>query len=497
MFNLTQTIGVQENYGKLELLIDGKWQASHSGESQRVYDPGTGAAIGEVPFATKEEARLAVESSQAAFEKWSKLPILERVKYLFKMKSVLETHFEELSALNTQNHGKTIDESRGELRRAIENVESAISTAYTISKGETFDQIAEGIDESTVKEPLGVFAIVCPFNFPLMVPFWFIPYALVLGDTLVLKPSELDPLSTTLAVRFIQKETGLPPGVFNLVQGSKEAVEALISHDDIKGVTFVGSTPVAKRVYKLAGEYGKRAIVNGGAKNSIVVMPDAQIDSTISPIISSFFGNSGQRCLAGANLIPVGEETHEKLTKKFASAASNLKIGYGLDSSTEMGPVISKTSKDRILTFVDRGLSEDAKLVSDGRNLDVSGYPLGFYIGPTIFDRVTSDMSIAKEEIFGPVASVGEANTLEKAIETINSNTNFGNMACIFTSSGSSARRFKREVNAGNIGINLGVAQPASNFPFGGRRDSFYGILHAQIDTVDFFTDKKIVISRW
>jgi malonate-semialdehyde dehydrogenase (acetylating)/methylmalonate-semialdehyde dehydrogenase len=453
--------------------------------------------IGEVPFATRDEVYAAIETSQTAFEKWSRLPILERVKYLFKMRSVLEEHFEELSTINTQNHGKTIEESRGELRRTIENVESAISTAYTLSKGETFDQIAEGIDEYSVKEPLGVFAVITPFNFPLMVPFWFIPYALVLGDTVVVKPSELDPVPTTHVLRLIQNKAGLPPGVMNLVQGAKEVSETLISHPDVKGVTFVGSTPVARQVYKLAGEHGKRAIVNGGAKNSIVVMPDAAIDSSISAIISSFFGNAGQRCLAGANLIPVGNETHEKLVRKFSKAAGELKVGYGLDVSTDMGPVVSKAAKERILGYVEKGLSEDAKLVADGRNLKVAGFPDGFYLGPTIFDEVSQGMTVAKEEIFGPVASVISSDGLDGAIESINRNTNFGNMACIFTSNGSAAKKFKSEVNAGNIGINLGVAQPAAPFPFGGRRESFLGILHAQVDTVDFFTDKKIVISRW
>ncbi len=494
---MAQTVNVAQSHGKLELMINGRWRASHSGQVQTVYDPGKGRAIAEVPFATKDEVGIAVESSQIAFEKWSQQPILERVKYLFRMRSVLEEHFEELSAINTQNHGKIIEESRGELRRAIENIESAISTAYTLSKGETVDQIAEGIDEYSVKEPIGVFAIICPFNFPLMVPFWFIPYAIALGDTIVVKPSEIDPVPTAHALKLIQQETGLPPGVMNVVHGSKDVVEDLISHNDVMGVTFVGSTPVAKRVYKFAGEFGKRAIVNGGAKNSIVVMPDAKVDSLISPIISSFFGNAGQRCLAGANLIPVGDETHENVVRKFSKAALELEIGYGLDASSKMGPVVSKIAKERILSYVEKGLSEGSKLASDGRNQKVLSYPDGFYLGPTIFDEVSLDMTIAKEEIFGPVASVLSVDSLDKAIESINENTKFGNMSCIFTSSGSAGRRFKREVNAGNIGINVGVAQPAANFPFGGRRESFYGVLHAQIDTVDFFTDKKIVISRW
>jgi malonate-semialdehyde dehydrogenase (acetylating)/methylmalonate-semialdehyde dehydrogenase len=484
-------------YGKLEILIDGSWKGSDSNQTQLVYDPGTGEPIGEVPFATTEETNSAVETSQAAFENWSQVPIMERIKYLFKIRSLLEEHRDEIASINTQNHGKTLEESKGELQRTIENVESAIATAYTLSKGETFDRISEGIDEFSVKEPLGVFTIICPFNFPLMVPFWFIPYAIVLGDTIVVKPSEIDPVPTAYLVKLIQEKVSLPAGVLNLIHGSKDTVETLISHKLLKGLTFVGSTPVAKRVYQLAGNHGKRALVNGGAKNSIVVMPDARIDNAISPIVSSFFGNAGQRCLAGANLITVGKDTHEAVVSKFAKASGELKVGYGLENSTQMGPVVSRKSKERVLGYVEKGLYEGAKLASDGRETKVTSYPQGFYLGPTIFDHVADDMAIAKEEIFGPIASVLSYDSLDAAIETINKNTNFGNMACIFTSSGSSASKFRHEVDAGNIGINLGVAQPAAPFPFGGRRESFYGILHAQMDTVDFFTDKKVVISRW
>jgi malonate-semialdehyde dehydrogenase (acetylating) / methylmalonate-semialdehyde dehydrogenase len=488
---------VSTDYGTLELLIDGKWRRSSSGQKQAVYDPGRGTTIAEVPFAAKEEVATAVESSGVAFEKWSRLPFLERVEYLFRMKSSLEGHFEELAAMLTQNHGKTLEESRGEVRRTIENVEAAIATAYTLAKGETLDQVAEGIDEQMVKEPLGVFAVISPFNFPLMVPFWFLPYAVVLGDTVVLKPSEIDPVPTTHVVKLLTEEAKLPPGVVNVVQGSKDVAEALITHKDIQGVTFVGSTPVAKHIYSLAGQNGKRAIVNGGAKNSVVVMPDAPVDSAIPAIISSFFGNSGQRCLAGSNLISVGRESNGDLLAKFIRSAQRVQVGYGLEPSTEMGPVISKAAKSRIEGFVESGITDGAKLALDGRSTRVQGYPEGYYLGPTIFDEVSRDMRIAKEEIFGPVASVGYAESLDEAIETINSNTSFGNMACIFTSSGSAARRFRREVNAGNIGINVGVAFPAAFFPFGGRKESFLGVLHAQIDTVDFFADKKVTISRW
>jgi len=489
--------GLTDNYGRLELLIDGKWAKSASQESQIVYDPGKGERIAEVPFATKEEVSSAVESASAAFGPWRRLPFLERTAYLFRMKNVLENHSEDLARVNTQNHGKTVEESRGEVRRTIENVEAALAAAYTLSKGEALNQVANGIDEEVVKEPLGVFAIISPFNFPLMIPFFFLPYALVLGDTVVLKPSEIDPVPMTYLTELLTEEVKLPPGVVNVVHGRKEVTESLIAHKEIQGVAFVGSTPVAKRIYSLAGENGKRAIVNGGAKNSIVVMPDGSADAIVPQIVSSFFGNSGQRCLAGSNLIPVGRRTHKYLVKRFVKNASAIKVGYGLDQSTMMGPVISQTAKNRVIGYVESGICEGADLALDGRETTVQTYPAGYYLGPSVFDSVSPDMKISKEEIFGPVASVSSAETLDEAIEIINENTNFGNMACIFTGSGNFARKFRREVNVGNIGINLGVAFPAAYFPFGGRKDSFFGVLHAQMDTIDFFTDKKVTISKW
>lgn len=480
----------------LELLIDGQWVKSQSETYLPVMNPATDRTITRVPFALTEEVDRAVVSSQNAFERWKDLPISERVQYLFKIKYFLEGHFEELARVNTQNHGKTIGESRGDVRRAIDNVEAAIAAAYTLMKGEHLDQVSQGIDEGTVKEPLGVFAIICPFNFPIMIPFWFLPYALVLGDTVVVKPSEVTPFPMTWLTQLLQSEIKLPPGVLNLVHGSKETVESLISHQLVKGVTFVGSTPVGKSIYKLAGEYGKRAIVQGGAKNSIVIMPDADMPWTIESCVSSVFGNTGQRCLAGANLV-VADSIREDFVEGFAKRSKTLRLGYGLDEAAEMGPMVSKKSKERVLQYVDKGVSEGAMLVLDGREVKVQDYGEGFFLGATVFDEVYSDMSIAKEEIFGPVATTVEVSSLDDAIDFINGGTNYGNAASIFTGNGRHAREFRRRVQAGNIGINVGVAAPIAYFPFGGMRDSFFGVLHGQIDSVDFFTDRKVVISRW
>jgi len=486
----------QQDYGKLQLLIDGKWTESKTGDFRDAFNPATGEVIARIPFAVSEEVDAAVESGQRAFEKWRYVPIIERIKYLFKLKDTMERHLDELATVNTQNHGKTIDESRGDMRRSIENVEVAIGAAYILAKGDTLDQIAPGIDVSMSKEPLGVFTVVCPFNFPVMIPFWFLPLAIVLGDTLVVKPSDITPLPMQWVAKLMQEEVGLPPGVLNLVHGGKDVVEKLIAHRDVRGVTFVGSSPVAKQVYKLAGEHGKRAIANGGAKNTVVIMPDADLDSSMANIVSSFFGNAGQRCLAGANLVAVGD-AHDSLLEKFAAASSKLKVGYGLEPGVQMGPLVSEKARERVLGYVESGIGEGAKTVADGRSTHVSEHPNGFYLGATILDDVTPEMRVSKDEVFGPLASVMRAVRLDDAIEVINKGTGFGNMACIYTDSGKSAREFRVRVDAGNIGINIGVAAPSAYYPFGGKKDSFYGVLHAQIDAVDFFTDKKVTISKW
>jgi malonate-semialdehyde dehydrogenase (acetylating)/methylmalonate-semialdehyde dehydrogenase len=480
----------------LELLISGKWRESESQDLHAVFNPAEGRVIASVPFSTREEVSEAVGAADDAFASWSSLPITERIQFLFRMKDVLELHARELAILNTENHGKTLEESQGDIRRTIENVESAISIAYTLAKGTSLDQISPGIDEVMVKEPLGVFAMVCPFNFPVLIPFWFLPYALVLGDTVVMKPSEITPVPMQRVAALIQEEVRLPPGVLNLVHGGAEVVETLIGLRALKGVTFVGSTPVARRVYRLAGENGKRAIVNGGAKNSIVVMPDADLDRSIPSIISSFFGNTGQRCLAGANLVVVAGEQN-KLLNKFSKAASALRIGNGLSPGTEMGPLVTMSAKERVQAYVQKGIDEGGKIVIDGRNARVKEFPDGFYLGSTIFDDVSPSMSIAQDEVFGPLASVLHVDILDEALDLVNRRTNYGNMASIFTSSGRAAREFRRQANAGNIGINIGVAAPSAFYPFGGMRDSFFGVAHPQADTVDFFTDRKVVLSRW
>lgn len=486
---------VQEEYGKLPIYIDGEFRVSETDEWIDVMNPAKGSVIAKVPFVTIQEVDEAVESASKAFEKWRETPVPTRVQYLFRMKEAIERHKEELARLIAQNHGKTIDESRGEVRRAIENIEAAIGVAYVLQKGEQLDDIAKGIDEYLIREPLGVAAVLSAYNFPIMIPFWFMPYALALGDTVVIKPSEITPVPFYWVSKILQEEVRLPPGVVNIIYGRAKQGSRLVEHRDIFGVAFVGSTTVAKTLYEQVGKLGKKAILQASAKNFALVMPDAEMDKTAINLISSFFGNTGQRCLANSILLPVGD-AYDEILPKFTELAKDIEMGYGLDEDAEMGPMTTQKGREKVLYYVEKGVEEGAKLVLDGRDKTVQEYPNGFWIGPTIFEDVSIDMTIAQEEIFGPVALIMRAESLDEAIELVNS-TRYGNASSIFTSYGRNVRIFRRKVKAGNIGVNVGIAAPMAFFPFGGMKDSFFGIVHGQIDTLDFFTDKKIVIVRW
>ncbi len=486
---------VLPDYGKLDIYIGGRFISSETHEYLKVFNPAKDEVIAQVPNTLKEEVDEAVESAYEAYLKWRETPIPTRVQYLFRIKDVLERHKDEIARIIVQNHGKIYDEALGEVRRAIENVETAIGVAYLLQKGEYLENVAGGIDEYLVREPLGVAAIISPFNFPVMVPFWFIPYALAVGDTVVVKPSEITPVPFHWVMKLLHEEARLPPGLINVVYGLGNVGEALISHKKVFGVAFVGSTRVARIIYKRVGELGKKALLQAGAKNFAVVMPDAKMDRTVTNLISSFFGNTGQRCLANSVLVPVGE-AYEKVVPKFIELAKQLKLGYGLDEDVDMGPMVTRKSLERVHYYIEKGLEEGAKLSLDGRNVKVEKYPNGYFIGPTVFEDVTPEMTIAREEIFGPVASVIKASTLDEVIDMVNK-SEYGNATSIFTSSGEVARKYRRSVNVGNVGINIGIAAPMAFFPFGGRKESFFGVVHGQVDSLDFFTDKKIVIERW
>lgn len=481
----------------LKNYIGGEWVES-KGEVHDIINPATYEILARAPSSTREEVDEAVKVATQAFPEWRRTTPLARARCLFRLKEALEENFEELSRVQTMEHGKTIDESRGETRRGIENVEVATGIP-SLMMGCNLEDIATGIDEYLVRQPLGVFCCIAPFNFPFMVPLWFAPYAVATGNCLIIKPSPRDPISQVKLAEMVD-EAGFPPGVWNIVHGGAEVAQALLEHPDIKGTCFVGSTPVAKEIYRKCGEAGKRVIAQGGAKNFMVVMSDADLERTIPALMTSFYGNTGQRCLSGANAVVVGEDDrfYQNFTEAFVDAASKIIVGYGLDESVQMGPLQLKPAKERVLGFIEKGIKERAKLILDGRKINITGdYPDTCFLNPTVFEEVTSDMTIAKEEIFGPVASIMRAKDLDEAIRIIHRSP-YGNAASIFTSNGRFAREFQYRVNCGNIGINVGIAAPMAFFPFSGMKDSFFGILHGQgREAVRFFTESKVVIQRW
>jgi malonate-semialdehyde dehydrogenase (acetylating)/methylmalonate-semialdehyde dehydrogenase len=478
--------------------VDGEWVES-KGRTVDVVNPAVGRTIARVPLSTGDEFDAAVQAASNAFQDWRATPPLARSRYLFRLKHLLEEHFEELSRIQTQEHGKTIDESRGETRRGIENVEVACGIA-TMMQGLYSEDVAAGIDEYLIRQPLGVFGVIAPFNFPFMIPLWSIPYAIATGNCVVLKPSSEVPL-TSWRVAELAEEAGIPPGVWNIVNGGREIVNAMLEHPGIAGVTFVGSTPTARLVYEKCGATRKRVIAQGGAKNFMVIMPDCNVDRTVPALMTSFFGNAGQRCLAGANLMVVGDDDafYRHFVDRVTDMAAQMVIGYGLDESVQMGPVRDPEKKQRIMQYIESGVREGATLRLDGREEFhlTDGYPRTCFLGPTIFEQVRPAMRIGSEEIFGPVMSVMRAATLDEAIAVVNASP-YGNGHAIFTTSGESARQFRYRVVSGNVGINVGIVAPMAFFPFSGMKDSFFGVLHTQgQEAVRFFTESKVVIERW
>jgi malonate-semialdehyde dehydrogenase (acetylating)/methylmalonate-semialdehyde dehydrogenase len=478
----------------IENYINGEWIPSESSRTLDVINPATAEPIAKVPLSMADEANQAVEAAQEAFQEWRETPPYTRARAMFRLKEIIEDNFEEVSRTVVKEHGKIIDEARGEVRRAIENVEGAAAIPY-LMMGYNLEDVATGIDEYAIRQPLGVFACIAPFNFPAMVPFWFLPYAVACGNTFVVKPSEQCPLSQRMLIEMFD-EADFPPGVVNLVNGDRVAAEALLTHPDVKGVSFVGSTPVARHVYQTATAHGKRAQCQGGAKNFLVVMPDAVLDRTVAAIMTSAFGTAGQRCLAGSVVLAVGD-VYEALKAKIVDSASKLTVGNGLDEGIQMGPVISAAARDRIVSYIDKGVDEGADLLLDGRGIEVDGYSNGYFVGPTVFDKTSTGMVIITDEIFGPVLSIMQVEDFEEALDALHTSP-YGNAASIFTSSGKWAREFQYRATAGNIGVNIGIAAPIAAFPFSGMKESFFGDLHGQgLDGINFFTERKVVITRW
>ena len=474
--------------------IGGAWVRPTASETLPLVNPATGEPLGRVPLSGTAEVDAAVRAARAAFPAWRATPPVIRARFLFALKNLLETHFDELAAIVTQENGKTLDEARGSVRRGIENVEHACGIP-TLMMGATLEDIATGIDCEFVRQPMGVFAAITPFNFPAMVPLWFWPYAIACGNTFVLKPSEQVPLSQQRMLE-LAHEAGIPPGVLNLVHGGKDAVNAILAHPEIEGVSFVGSSPVARHVYTTAAQHGKRVQALGGAKNHVIVMPDADLDRTTQVVTESIFGCAGQRCLAGSVVVATGK-AYGPLKDRLLDAAKGLRLGYGLEDGVTLGPVVSARQKQRVEGFIAAGVAEGADLLLDGRGARVAAHPGGQFLGPTLFDGVRPDMTIGHEEIFGPVGSILRAADLDEALAFVHGSA-YANATSIFTSSGKTAREFRYRCGVSMIGVNIGVAAPMAFFPFGGTKGSFYGDLkaHGQ-DSVQFFTDKKVVISRW
>jgi len=474
--------------------INGQWTDANSADVLNVINPAEGAPIAEVVMTPKEVVANAVEAGQNAFREWRLMPVTSRIQYLFKFKMLLEEHVDDIAKIITNECGKTYKESAGEMRRGIENVEVACGMPSLI-QGYNNEDIASGIDEHMFRQPLGVVTAITPFNFPGMIPLWFLPYAVATGNSFILKPSEKVPMTTAKLFELIEM-AGFPDGVIQLVNGGKDTVNALLDHPDVKAVSFVGSTPVAKYIYSRATANGKRAQCQGGAKNPVIIMPDADMDMATRIMADSAFGCAGQRCLAASVAITVGGAKNI-FTEQIADAAASRNVGYGLDDDVQMGPVITGESKTRIEGIIADGEKQGINVLVDGRGKSVSGYDNGYWLYPTILDGVPAESDIASTEIFGPVLSLQHAETVEDAIALVN-NRAYGNMACIFTSSGAVARKFRYEADAGNVGINIGVAAPMAFFPFSGWNDSFFGDLHAQgRHGVEFYTQTKIVVERW
>ncbi len=479
----------------LKNLINGAWVDSSGKEAVDVRNPATGELLAKTPLSTAKDVDAAVQAAQAAFPAWRNTPVAVRARHLFRLKALLDEHKDEIARICTTEHGKTLAESQSDIGRGIENVEHACGMP-TMMMGQSLEDIATGIDCSTFRQPMGVFAAITPFNFPPMVPLWFLPYAVATGNTFVLKPSEQVPLSQRRIFELMEK-AGFPKGVLNLVNGGRDVVEALCSHERVQGVSFVGSTKIARLVYETAGKHGKRVQSLGGAKNFLLVDETAALEQAVQNACDSAYGCAGQRCLAGSTVVAIGS-VYEKMKELIVRNAKNIVVGDGLDAKTNLGPVITAAARERIIGMIGKGVAEGAELLVDGRGLKMDGkYQNGFWLGPSVFDKVKPEMTIAKEEIFGPVVNIMRADTLEDGIALMNS-VPYANAGSLYTSSGKSVQKFKATAHPAMLGINIGVAAPMAMFPFGGSKQSFFGDVKAHGgDAVQFYTDRKVVISRY
>jgi malonate-semialdehyde dehydrogenase (acetylating)/methylmalonate-semialdehyde dehydrogenase len=479
---------------ELRNYVGGAWAQPSGAESREVWNPATGEAIARVQFSSSEDVAAAVSAAQSAFLRWRRTSPNDRAQFLFRLKDIVEQRLDDLARSITEEHGKLLSEARGEVRRALDNVDMACGTPANL-QGRFAEDISSGIDEMLIRQPVGVCAAIVPFNFPLMIPCWFLPYAIACGNTFILKASERTPRTVELLFELLDA-LDLPPGVVNLVHGGQEASELLIDHPDVRAISFVGSTPAARAVYARAAKGGKRAQAQGGAKNALVILPDAPVEAVAAVAAESAFGNAGQRCLAGSSMIAVGS-AGDAFAESISALARSKTLGNGLVDGVTLGPVITGESARRVESLVERGAADGGSVLVDGRGMTVEGHPKGFFVGATVVDHVSLDSTLAVTEVFGPVLGIMRVDDLDEAISRINGGQ-YGNMACLFTASGNAARRFRYDVEVGNVGVNVGVAQPMSSFPFSGWGDSFFGDLHAHgHHAIEFFTQTKVVVERW
>jgi malonate-semialdehyde dehydrogenase (acetylating)/methylmalonate-semialdehyde dehydrogenase len=475
--------------------IGGEWIAVEAAETGLVFNPSLGEVIAEVPLGGADLVDQAVRSAHEAFPGWWETPAIDRANILFRYKALLEKHVDELALSISTEHGKTIPEARGDIRRGIQMVEYSCG-APALLMGESLENVARGIDCDSIRQPLGVCVGITPFNFPAMVPLWMFPLALACGNTFILKPSEKVPLT---AIRLIEllAEAGLPKGVLNLIHGGRECVDALLTHPLVRAISFVGSTPVARHIFDTGTRHGKRVQAAGGAKNFILLMPDATVNETVRGLTEAAFGCAGERCMSGSTAIAIGDAA-KRVLPELVNVAKSMRVGPTFNNpDSQMGPVITAQHRDRVNELIGVGATEGARVLADGRSVKVSGAPNGFYVGPTILDEIRTDMTVAREEIFGPVLNVYRMDDLDSAIELANKSA-YGNGAAIFTNSGRAAREFKHRIRAGMVGINVGVPAAMAFFPFSGWGESFFGDLHLQgREGVAFYTQQKVTTSRW
>jgi malonate-semialdehyde dehydrogenase (acetylating)/methylmalonate-semialdehyde dehydrogenase len=486
-------IATETSVQTLKFYVNGKWEDAAGTTTHPITNPATGEVIAHVPYATAAQVDRVARLAHDAFLKWREVPVIDRVQVFYRYKTLLEKHVEDVARVLSTENGKTLEDAKMSVRRGIQMVEVACGMP-TLMMGDSLENVSRGIDSVSIRQPIGVCAGITPFNFPAMVPMWMFPFAIACGNTFILKPSEKVPMTPTRTAELLH-DAGIPEGVFNLIHGDKVAVDALLEHPLVRAISFVGSSPVAKYVYEQSAKHGKRVQALGGAKNHLVVMPDADLEKSVEAIMSSAFGAAGERCLAGSVLVPVGESA-EPLLKLLVSKVKALHLGDGMQPGVEMGPLVTDDHRRKVTGYIEKGVAEGAKPLCDGREA-AKGAKDGFFLGPTIFDNVTPEMTIAKEEIFGPVLSVIRVKTLNDAIDLVNS-SRFGNTTSIFTGDGKSAREYASRIECGMVGVNIGVAAPMAFFPFSGWKQSFFGDLHAHgKDAVAFYTEQKVVMTRW